>query len=72
MTDNTPYRAPEMMSDDELRTAGEKSRRSWNASLLLLVPIIALVLGAGLYWLAATTDTNNIFGPTFAEYSSGR
>jgi hypothetical protein len=70
MTDKTAYRAPEMISEDELRTAREKSQRSWSVQLLPLIPVVALLVGAGLYWLATTTDTNRIFGPTYAQHDN--
>jgi hypothetical protein len=72
MTDKAAYRAPEMISEDELRAAREKSRRSWRVNLLPLILVVALLVGAGLYWLATTTDTSKIFGPTFAQRSSDR
>ena len=68
MSNKAAYRAPEMISEDELRAAREKSRRSWDVHLLPLIPVAALVVGAGLYWLATTTDTNKLFGPTFAQH----
>jgi hypothetical protein len=68
MTNKAAYRAPEMISEDELRAAREKLRRSWGVQLLPLIPVVALVVGAGLYWLATTTDTNKFFGPTFAQH----
>ena len=68
MTNKAAYRAPEMISEDELRVVREKSRRSWSVHLLPLVPVVALLVGAGLYWLATTTDTNKFFGPTFAQH----
>jgi len=68
MTDKAAYRAPEMISEDELRAAREKLRRSWGVQLLPLIPVVALVVGAGLYWLTTTTDTSKFFGPTFAQH----
>jgi hypothetical protein len=72
MTNKAAYRAPEMISEDELRVAREKLRRSWSVQLLPLIPVVALLVGAGLYWLATTTDTNKIFGPIFAQHSANR
>jgi paraquat-inducible protein B len=68
MTDKAAYRAPEMISEEELRAAREKSRRTWSVQLLPLVPVVALLVGAGLYWLATTTDTKKFFGPAFAQH----
>ena len=68
MTDKAAYRAPEMISEEELRAAREKSRRTWSVRLLPLVPVVALLVG--LYWLANTADTNKFFGPTFAQHDN--
>jgi hypothetical protein len=70
MTDKAAYRAPEMISEEELRAAREKSRRTWSVQLLPLVPVVALLVGAGLYWLANTADTGKFFGPTFAQHDN--
>ena len=40
--------------------------------LAALVPVIALVAGGIVYWLAHTTDTNETFGPTIAEHSTSK
>jgi hypothetical protein len=53
MTGN-PYRAPEMISEDELRAVREKSRQAWSVQLLPLVPVVALFVGGLIYWIAAT------------------
>ena len=53
MTGN-PYRAPEMISEEELREVREKSRRAWSVQLLPLVPVVALFAGALICWVAAT------------------
>jgi hypothetical protein len=41
-----------MISEDELRAARAQSRRAWSMQLLPLVPVVALVLAAGVYWVA--------------------
>ena len=64
--------APEMITEERLRVLREKSRRAWSTLLLPLVPVVALVVGAAIYWLATTSDTNKIFGPSIAEQSSTR
>ena len=48
-----PYRAPEMITDDELRAAQEKARRAWSVQLLPLVPVVALFVGGLIYWIAS-------------------
>ena len=72
MTNKAAYRAPEMISEEKLRAAREEARRSWSVNLIPLVPVVALLIGAAIYWIATTTDTNKIFGPSVAEHSSKR
>ena len=64
--------APEMITEDQLRVLREKSRQAWSTILLPLVPIVALVIGVAISWLATTSDTNKMFGPSTAEQSSTR
>jgi hypothetical protein len=72
MTNKAAYRAPEMISEEKLRAAREEARRSWSVNLMPLVPVVALLIGAAIYWLATTTDTNKIFGPSVAEHSTSK
>ena len=67
---NKAYEPPEMIPEDELEAARNRTRRSWDHILLPLVPVIALIIGAAIYWFATTTDTNKIFGPSVAERSA--
>lgn len=46
--------------------------RKWRKIWIPLVPVIALIVGTGIYWLATTTDTNKIFGRTVAEHSPSK
>ena len=62
--------APEMITEDRLRVLREESRRAWSTILLPLVPVVALVIGVAITWLATTSDTNKIFGPSVAERST--
>ena len=41
----------------------------WSEIWLPLIPVVALLIGAAIYWLATTTDTNKIFGRAVAEHS---
>ena len=66
---NKAYQAPEMITEDQLRAVREKSRSAWSTILLPMVPVVALIVGGVIYWLATTSDTNKIFGPV-AERST--
>jgi hypothetical protein len=57
--------------ESELQARREKSPIR-SPSLLPLVLIVALAIGAGIYWLATATDTNKIFGPMIAAQSGDR
>ena len=69
---NKAYQAPEMITEDQLRAAREKSRSAWSTILLPLVPVVALIVGGVIYWLATTSDTNKIFGPVAERSTSNR
>jgi paraquat-inducible protein B len=66
------YRPPELFPEEELDAARKRSGPRWSAIWLPLVPVIALVAAGMIYWLATTTDTNRIFGPSVAEHSTAR
>ena len=67
---NKAYQAPEMITEDQLRAVREKSRSAWSTILLPMVPVVALIVGGVIYWLATTSDTNKIFGPSIAEHAT--
>ena len=49
---NKAYQAPEMITEDQLRAVREKSRSAWSTILLPMVPVVALIVGGVIYWLA--------------------
>ena len=42
---------------------------NWSELLLPLVPVLALLVGAGIYWAATMTDTNAISGSRVTTFA---
>jgi hypothetical protein len=68
---HSPYEAPEMIPEAEFVEAREQLRERRRIVGAVFV-VIALVAAGMVYWLATTTDTNKIFGPTVAEHSTSK